>query len=39
MKSFSQFFNNRNVLGPLFMLPATALLLVFLTYPQSKGSA
>jgi hypothetical protein len=39
MKSFSQFFNNRNVLGPLFMLPAAALLLVFLTYPQSKGSA
>jgi multiple sugar transport system permease protein len=38
MKSFSQVFNNRNVLGLLFMLPAAALLLVFLTYPLGLGT-
>jgi len=30
--------NNRNVLGLLFMLPAAALLLVFLTYPLGLGT-
>src|ERR1044072_9323100 len=30
--------NNRNVLGVLFMLPAGALLLVFLTYPLGLGT-
>jgi multiple sugar transport system permease protein len=34
----SRFFNNRNVLGMLFMLPAGALLLVFLTYPLGLGT-
>jgi multiple sugar transport system permease protein len=34
----SRFFNNRNVLGLLFMLPASALLLVFLTYPLGLGT-
>ncbi|MGZ5572934.1 MAG: carbohydrate ABC transporter permease, partial [Usitatibacter sp.] len=34
----SRFFNNRNVLGLLFMLPAGALLLVFLTYPLGLGT-
>jgi multiple sugar transport system permease protein len=34
----SGFFNNRNVLGLLFMLPAGALLLVFLTYPLGLGT-
>lgn len=29
--------NDRNVLGALFMLPAAALLLVFLTYPLGLG--
>ena len=29
--------NNRNVLGFLFMLPAAAILLVFLTYPLGLG--
>lgn len=29
--------NNRNLLGLLFMLPAAALLLVFLTYPLGLG--
>jgi multiple sugar transport system permease protein len=38
MKSFSLFFNNRNVLGLMFMLPAAALLLVFLTYPLGLGT-
>src|SRR3954468_56927 len=33
-----RFFNNRNVLGVLFMLPAAALLLVFLTYPLGLGT-
>ena len=36
--SLSRFFDNRNVLGPLFMLPAAALLLVFLTYPLGLGT-
>src|SRR3954466_5778532 len=30
--------NNRNFLGLLFMLPAAALLLVFLTYPLGLGT-
>ena len=30
--------DNRNVLGLLFMLPAAALLLVFLTYPLGLGT-
>ena len=30
--------DNRNVLGALFMLPAGALLLVFLTYPLALGT-
>ena len=38
MKSLSRFLNNRNVLGLLFMLPAAALLLVFLTYPLGLGT-
>ncbi|MEO8005725.1 MAG: sugar ABC transporter permease [Betaproteobacteria bacterium] len=33
----SRFFDNRNVLGLLFMLPAALLLLVFLTYPLGLG--
>jgi multiple sugar transport system permease protein len=33
----SRFFNNRNTLGLMFMLPTTALLLVFLTYPLGLG--
>ena len=36
--SLSRFFDNRNVLGPLFMLPAAVLLLVFLTYPLGLGT-
>ena len=35
--SVSRFFDNRNVLGLLFMLPAAALLLFFLTYPLGLG--
>jgi len=35
---FSRFFNNRNVLGLLFMLPAGVLLLLFLTYPLGLGT-
>ena len=38
MKSFSHLFNNRNVLGLLFMLPAAILLLLFLTYPLGLGT-
>ena len=34
----SRLLNNRNVLGLLFMLPAAALLLVFLTYPLGLGT-
>ncbi len=37
MISASRFFDNRNVLGLLFMLPAGALLLFFLTYPLGLG--
>ena len=33
-----QLLDNRNVLGGLFMLPAGALLLVFLTYPLGLGT-
>ena len=33
----SRFFNNRNSLGLLFMLPTAVLLLVFLTYPLGLG--
>jgi multiple sugar transport system permease protein len=33
----SRFFDNRNVLGLLFMLPAASLLLFFLTYPLGLG--
>ena len=33
----SRFFDNRNVLGVLFMLPAALLLLAFLTYPLGLG--
>ena len=36
--SVSHFFNNRNTLGLLFMVPAGALLLVFLTYPLGLGT-
>src|SRR5438477_11190647 len=34
----SRLLNNRHVLGLLFMLPAGALLLVFLTYPLGLGT-
>ena len=34
----SRLLNNRNTLGLLFMLPAGALLLVFLTYPLGLGT-
>ena len=34
----NRFLDNRNVLGLLFMLPAAALLLVFLTYPLGLGT-
>jgi multiple sugar transport system permease protein len=34
----SRFFDNRNVLGLLFLLPAGALLLLFLTYPLGLGT-
>ncbi|MBI3526396.1 MAG: sugar ABC transporter permease [Betaproteobacteria bacterium] len=37
MSAVSRFFDNRNVLGLLFMLPAGALLLFFLTYPLGLG--
>jgi multiple sugar transport system permease protein len=37
MISASRFFDNRNVLGLVFMLPAGALLLFFLTYPLGLG--
>ena len=36
--SVSRFFDNRNTLGALFLLPAAALLLVFLTYPLGLGT-
>jgi len=34
----SRFFDNRNVLGLLFMLPAAALLITFLAYPLGLGT-
>jgi multiple sugar transport system permease protein len=37
MSAISRFFDNRNVLGLLFMLPAALLLLFFLTYPLGLG--
>jgi len=37
MKSMSRWMDNRNVLGALFMLPAAAILLTFLTYPLGLG--
>ncbi len=37
MSTASRVFDNRNVLGLLFMLPAAALLLFFLTYPLGLG--
>jgi multiple sugar transport system permease protein len=37
MSATSRFFDNRNVLGLLFMLPAAAILLFFLTYPLGLG--
>ncbi len=37
MSLLSRARNDRNVLGALFMLPAAALLLVFLTYPLGLG--
>jgi multiple sugar transport system permease protein len=36
--SFSRLLENRNFLGFLFMLPAAALLLVFLSYPLGLGT-
>lgn len=34
---FSHLLENRNVLGGLFLLPAAAILLIFLTYPLGLG--
>ena len=36
--SVSRFFNNRNTLGAVFMVPAGLILLVFLTYPLGLGT-
>ena len=36
--AFSRALDNRNLLGALFMLPAAALLVVFLTYPLGLGT-
>src|SRR2546428_3169512 len=36
--ALSRALDNRNVLGLLFMLPAAALLLLFLTYPLGLGT-
>src|SRR5580693_4050966 len=36
--AFSRALDNRNLLGALFMLPAAALLLLFLTYPLGLGT-
>jgi len=36
--AFSRALENRNLLGALFMLPAAALLLIFLTYPLGLGT-
>ena len=37
MSAASRFFDNRNVLGLWFMVPAGLILLVFLTYPLGLG--
>src|SRR6201995_3986206 len=37
MTALERLQNNRNALGTLFMLPAAALLLIFLTYPLGLG--
>jgi multiple sugar transport system permease protein len=37
MSAASRFFDNRNVLGLWFMVPAALILLVFLTYPLGLG--
>ena len=37
MHSMGRWLDNRNVLGALFMLPAAAILLTFLTYPLGLG--
>lgn len=37
MTALSRIFDNRNFLGLLFMLPAAAILIVFLTYPLGLG--
>src|SRR5271167_2523035 len=36
--ALSRALDNRNLLGALFMLPAVALLLLFLTYPLGLGT-
>ena len=36
--TLSRFFNNRNTLGAVFMVPAALILLVFLTYPLGLGT-
>ena len=36
--ALSRALDNRTVLGLLFMLPAAALLLLFLTYPLGLGT-
>ena len=36
--SLSRFFDNRNTLGLVFMVPAGLILLVFLTYPLGLGT-
>lgn len=36
-QTLDRWLDNRNVLGTLFMLPAAAILLVFLTYPLGLG--
>ncbi len=36
--TLSRFFNNRNTLGAVFMVPAAVILLVFLTYPLGLGT-
>src|SRR6202008_4307043 len=38
LMTLSRFFDNRNPLGLLFMLPAGVLLLLFLTYPLGLGT-
>ena len=36
--TLSRFFDNRNTLGLIFMVPAGLILLVFLTYPLGLGT-